>query len=167
MVTSNICSCSNDFGRNRPSSWAWGRYYEAVLWDFDSFTQKPTGIFGFEWPPFTCSLRRKTLKNLPQTDGFFALHAKRCIYQWPIMLQVLMPRPSYLSSLIFGREMKNRCIVPIKSTLPAWPSTIQKTSPYSKCKSCGQKCPCADRSCDILCSCCGNCGDAEADSDEE
>ena len=59
VVTSNICSCSNDFGRNRPSSWAWERYYEAVLWDFDRFTQKPTGIFAFEWPPFTCSLAEK------------------------------------------------------------------------------------------------------------
>ena len=52
--------------------------------------------------------RGKTLKSLPPTDDSFALHVKRCIYQWSIMLQFLMRRPSYLSSLDFGWEMKDR-----------------------------------------------------------
>ena len=88
---------------------------------------------------------RKTLKSLPPTDDSFKFPVKRCIFQWSVMLQALVPSPIYFSPLDFGWELKDGKVLSKKSALAAWPSTIQKVSPYCKCKNCRQKCPCAAR----------------------
>jgi hypothetical protein len=68
--------------------------------------------------------RRKTLKSLPPTDESLKFYVKRCIFQWSVMLQALVPSPIYFSPIDFGWELKDGKVLTKKPTLAAWPSTI-------------------------------------------
>lgn len=101
--------------------------------------------------------RSTLLKLLPPTENAFLLHLKRAALATIIDKNAHIAKPEIPSCTEFGWSLDNGNAVPVPSTQPAWPVSMNKTISCGCVKGCQKNCSCAKKAvpCYIGCRCQG------------
>lgn len=95
-----------------------------------------------------------TLKATTPTEDAFLLHLKRAALATLIDKSAHISKPDIPLCTEFGWSMDNGKTVPITSTKPAWPVSMNKTISCGCVKGCQKNCFCAKRAVPCYIGCC-------------